>query len=132
MRDPTVLILGKFGCDSEVLNSTHFSYHRRSYFRSRSDEPPVPVFEAIKVRRRFNPTIVITRDISQISSDLIYVLRGGITVEQGYRENLELSKGAFSELVAIQSCTGGFVPRNNIGGSRRRRIGNTVARVTSW
>jgi ATP-binding cassette subfamily B (MDR/TAP) protein 1 len=61
------------------------------------------VFEAIKRWRHGKTTIVITHDLSQISSgDFIYVLKSGRVVEKGYRADLEVGGGAFSAMTKSQ------------------------------
>lgn len=70
------------------------------------------VFEAIKRWRANKTTIVITHDLSQItSSDFVYVLKNGRVAEQGYRHDLEqVPKGHFREMMDAQATTGGFLP----------------------
>lgn len=74
------------------------------------------VFEAIKRWRANKTTIVITHDLSQISSDdFVYVLKGGEVVEQGYRYDLEsIADGEFREMMHTQGATGGFLPEKDI------------------
>ncbi|KAG8758544.1 hypothetical protein FRC14_007972 [Serendipita sp. 396] len=73
------------------------------------------VFEAIKHWRRNRTTIVITHDLSQITSDdFVYVLRDGYLVEQGYRQDLEADQeGEFYEMMTSQGMTGGFLPEKD-------------------
>jgi ATP-binding cassette subfamily B (MDR/TAP) protein 1 len=70
----------------------------------------VLVFEAIKERQKNKTTILITHDLSQITSkDFTYVLKSGFIFEQGYREDLEmLPEGEFRRLLVAQSEAGGF------------------------
>lgn len=73
------------------------------------------VFEAIKRWRVNKTTIVITHDLSQISSsDFVYVLKTGHVVEQGYRYDLETSDGEFRHMMETQGATGGYLPTKNI------------------
>ena len=62
------------------------------------------VFEAIKQWRKNKTTIVITHDLSQIcSEDFVIVMKDGLNVETGYRDDLECMKGGFfSEMAASQ------------------------------
>ncbi|KAF9777526.1 P-loop containing nucleoside triphosphate hydrolase protein [Thelephora terrestris] len=77
LRDPTVLILDEA---TSALDAT-----------SR-----VLVFEAIKQWRKNKTTIVITHDISQIrSEDFVIVMKDGVNVETGYRDDLESMKGGY-------------------------------------
>ncbi|KAL5514601.1 hypothetical protein ACEPAG_1917 [Sanghuangporus baumii] len=102
LRDPTVLVLDE--CTS-ALDAT-----------SR-----VLVFEAIKAWRKNKTTIVITHDLSQITStDFVYVLQDGCVAEQGYRADLEETvispdgreeEGAFRRMMRAQGEQGGFRPR---------------------
>ncbi|KAK7020522.1 P-loop containing nucleoside triphosphate hydrolase protein [Favolaschia claudopus] len=92
LRDPTVLILDEA---TSALDPT-----------SR-----ILVFEAIKRWRKNKTTIVITHDLSQISSsDFVYVLKNGVVAEQGYRYDLETAAGEFSAMMLAQHVTGGFLP----------------------
>ncbi|KAL5520889.1 HST6 [Sanghuangporus sanghuang] len=102
LRDPTVLVLDE--CTS-ALDAT-----------SR-----VLVFEAIKAWRKNKTTIVITHDLSQITStDFVYVLQDGNVAEQGYRADLEETviapdgreeEGALRRMMRAQGEQGGFKPR---------------------
>jgi ATP-binding cassette subfamily B (MDR/TAP) protein 1 len=76
----------------------------------------VLVFEAIKRWRANKTTIVITHDLSQISSsDFVYVLKGGHVVEQGYRYDLEVApQGEFKNMMESQGATGGFLPEKEV------------------
>ncbi|KAJ7632730.1 P-loop containing nucleoside triphosphate hydrolase protein [Roridomyces roridus] len=97
LRDPTVLILDEA---TSALDPT-----------SR-----ILVFEAIKRWRKNRTTIVITHDLSQISSnDFVYVLKLGRVVEQGYRYDLETGAGEFSSMMASQNATGGCLPEKEVG-----------------
>jgi ATP-binding cassette subfamily B (MDR/TAP) protein 1 len=73
------------------------------------------VFEAIKRWRQDKTTVVITHDLSQItSSDFVYVLKNGQVVEQGYRYDLEgTDRGEFREMMNAQVATGGFLPKKS-------------------
>ena len=64
----------------------------------------VLVFEAIKQWRKNKTTIVITHDLSQISpEDFVIVMKDGVNVETGYRDDLEVIKGGhFSEMATSQ------------------------------
>ncbi|KAJ7430740.1 P-loop containing nucleoside triphosphate hydrolase protein [Mycena galericulata] len=96
LRDPTVLILDEA---TSALDPT-----------SR-----ILVFEAIKRWRKNKTTIVITHDLSQISSsDFVYVLKSGCVVEQGYRYDLETASGEFSNMMASQGATGGYLPEKDV------------------
>ena len=88
------------------------------------------VFEAIKAWRRNKTTIVITHDLSQITTaDFVYVLKDGQVVEQGYRSDLEVPvtasprqsffskdreesgfsyRGEFLKMMHVQTAQGGF------------------------
>ncbi len=68
------------------------------------------VFEAIKRQRHNKTTIVITHDLSQISSqDFVYVLKAGECVEQGYRSELEcFEESEFCRMLRVQDVSGGF------------------------
>lgn len=71
-------------------------------------------FEAIKKWRRSKTTVVITHDLSQISSDdFVYVLRSGEVVEQGYRADLEGTSGEFSRMLSVQGSADGFQERTD-------------------
>jgi ATP-binding cassette subfamily B (MDR/TAP) protein 1 len=73
------------------------------------------VFEAIKRWRHGKTTIVITHDLSQISSgDFIYVLKSGRVVEKGYRADLEVGGGEFSAMMKSQGATGGYLPEKDL------------------
>ncbi|KAJ7125492.1 P-loop containing nucleoside triphosphate hydrolase protein [Mycena crocata] len=97
LRDPTVLILDEA---TSALDPT-----------SR-----ILVFEAIKRWRKNKTTIVITHDLSQISSsDFVYVLKDGCVVEQGYRYDLETATGEFGSMMASQGATGGYLPEKAVG-----------------
>ena len=73
------------------------------------------VFEAIKRWRAHKTTVVITHDLSQItSSDFVYVLKGGQVVEQGYRYDLEAGSGEFSEMMESQGGAGGYLPEKRL------------------
>ncbi|KAK0212712.1 P-loop containing nucleoside triphosphate hydrolase protein [Desarmillaria ectypa] len=64
----------------------------------------VLVFEAIKQWRENRTTIVITHDLSQITSkDFVYVLKNGTVIEQGYRADLERSEGEFNAMMGSQA-----------------------------
>ncbi|KIM24333.1 hypothetical protein M408DRAFT_27162 [Serendipita vermifera MAFF 305830] len=104
MRDPTVLILDEA---TSALDAT-----------SR-----LLVFEAIKHWRKKRTTIVITHDLSQITSDdFVYLLKNGVLVEQGFRADLEADPhGEFSKMGASQNLTGGFVPQQDIGTAADRQ-----------
>ena len=67
----------------------------------------VLVFEAIKQWRKNKTTIVITHDLSQIrSEDFVVVMKDGVNVETGYRDDLELMKGGyFREMADSQGAT---------------------------
>ncbi|KAK7683558.1 hypothetical protein QCA50_013394 [Cerrena zonata] len=93
LRNPTVLILDEA---TSALDAT-----------SR-----LLVFEAIKAWRRNMTTVVITHDLSQITSeDFVYVLKGGALVEQGFREDLEkCSDSEFYYMANMQDASGGFLP----------------------
>ena len=67
----------------------------------------VLVFEAIKQWRKNKTTIVITHDLSQIcSEDFVIVMKDGVNVETGYRDDLESMKGGcFSEMAVFQGAT---------------------------
>ncbi|KAJ7172361.1 P-loop containing nucleoside triphosphate hydrolase protein [Mycena filopes] len=96
LRDPTVLILDEA---TSALDPT-----------SR-----ILVFEAIKRWRKNKTTIVITHDLSQISSsDFVYVLKDGVVAEQGYRYDLETAEGEFSSMMASQGATGGYLPEKEL------------------
>ena len=60
------------------------------------------VMEAIRKWRRGKTTIVITHDISEIKEkDYVYVLDGGMVVQEGYRQQLlEDEKGAFASFAS--------------------------------
>jgi len=62
------------------------------------------VFEAIKRWRKNKTTIIITHDLSQICpEDFAIVMKDGVNVETGYRDDLEVMKGGhFSEMAASQ------------------------------
>nr|GAT53256.1 predicted protein [Mycena chlorophos] len=97
LRDPTVLILDEA---TSALDPT-----------SR-----ILVFEAIKRWRKNKTTIVITHDLSQVtSSDFVYVLKQGSVVEQGYRYDLETGDGEFCSMLATQSASGGYLPEKPVG-----------------
>lgn len=67
----------------------------------------VLVFEGIKRWRNNKTTIVITHDLSQITSkDFVYVLGSGTVVEQGYRADLEQAGGEFRQMMDSQGSTG--------------------------
>ncbi|KAH9947813.1 P-loop containing nucleoside triphosphate hydrolase protein, partial [Amylocystis lapponica] len=85
LRNPTVLILDEA---TSALDAT-----------SR-----ILVFEAIKLWRTNLTTIVITHDLSQITlDDFVHVLKDGMLVEQGYRDELEGDKaGEFHRMVATR------------------------------
>ncbi|KAJ7046909.1 P-loop containing nucleoside triphosphate hydrolase protein [Mycena alexandri] len=101
LRDPTVLILDEA---TSALDPT-----------SR-----ILVFEAIKRWRKNKTTIVITHDLSQISSsDFVYVLKNGVVAEQGYRYDLETAAGEFSSMMASQGATGGYLPEKEVDASGR-------------
>ncbi len=73
----------------------------------------VLVFEAVKSHRDRpdRTTIVITHDLSQITSDdFVYVMKDGRVVEQGYRQALEetIVGGEFRRMLDVQTGTGGF------------------------
>ena len=54
-------------------------------------------------------TIVITHDLSQISSDdFVHVLKDGQLVEQGFRHELEAFESEFRRMARTQDATGGF------------------------
>ena len=54
-------------------------------------------------------TIVITHDLSQISSeDFVHVLKDGRLVEQGFRHELESFASEFSTMARTQDADGGF------------------------
>ncbi|TFK81610.1 P-loop containing nucleoside triphosphate hydrolase protein [Polyporus arcularius HHB13444] len=90
LRNPTVLILDEA---TSALDAT-----------SR-----ILVFEAIKRWRRNMTTIVITHDLSQVSSDdFVHVLKDGRLVEQGFRHELESFDSEFSHMACTQDATGGF------------------------
>ncbi|PSR75789.1 hypothetical protein PHLCEN_2v8906 [Hermanssonia centrifuga] len=91
LRDPTILILDEA---TSALDAT-----------SR-----ILVFEAIKRQRHNKTTIVITHDLSQISSqDFVYVLKAGECVEQGYRSELEcFEESEFCRMLRVQDVSGGF------------------------
>ncbi|KAJ7594062.1 P-loop containing nucleoside triphosphate hydrolase protein [Mycena floridula] len=73
------------------------------------------VFEAIKRWRKDKTTIVITHDLSQISgTDFVYVLKDGHVAEQGYRNDLETTKGEFSQMMHSQGSTGDCLPTKDI------------------
>lgn len=75
----------------------------------------VLVFEAIKQWRRGKTTVVITHDLSQITSyDFIYVLKDGSLVEQGYRDDLESAHGEFRRMADAQATTGGCLPEKDV------------------
>ncbi|KAK0504638.1 P-loop containing nucleoside triphosphate hydrolase protein [Armillaria luteobubalina] len=64
----------------------------------------VLVIEAIKQWRENRTTIVITHDLSQITSkDFVYVLKNGTVIEQGYRADLERSEGEFKAMMGAQA-----------------------------
>lgn len=71
------------------------------------------VFEAIKQWRGKKTTIVITHDLSQICpEDFVIVMKDGVNVETGYRDDLECMKGGhFSEMAASQ---GAALPERDI------------------
>jgi ATP-binding cassette subfamily B (MDR/TAP) protein 1 len=71
------------------------------------------VFEAIKQWRKNRTTIVITHDLSQICpEDFVIVMKDGINIETGYRDDLERMKGGhFSEMAASQ---GAALPERDI------------------
>ena len=71
------------------------------------------VFEAIKQWRKNKTTIVITHDLSQIcSEDFVIVMKDGVNVETGYRDDLGCIKGGhFSEMAASQ---GAALPERDI------------------
>ena len=71
------------------------------------------VFEAIKQWRKNKTTIVITHDLSQISpEDFVIVMKDGVNVETGYRDDLECMKGGlFSEMASSQ---GAAIPERDI------------------
>lgn len=73
------------------------------------------VFEAIRHWRKKQTTIVITHDLSQITSDdFVYVLAGGQLVEQGFRQDLETDQeGEFHQMMVSQGMTGGFLPEKD-------------------
>ncbi|CAK5264612.1 unnamed protein product [Mycena citricolor] len=101
LRDPTVLILDEA---TSALDPT-----------SR-----ILVFEAIKRWRKNKTTIVITHDLSQItSSDFVYVLKDGHVAEQGFRYDLEVSGGEFSEMMISQGATGGYLPEKQVDSAMR-------------
>ncbi|TFK71455.1 P-loop containing nucleoside triphosphate hydrolase protein [Pluteus cervinus] len=96
LRDPTVLILDEA---TSALDAT-----------SR-----ILVFEAIKRWRANRSTIIITHDLSQITStDFVYVLKNGRVVEQGYRRDLESTVGEFRNMMVTQLQTGGFLPEKEL------------------
>jgi ATP-binding cassette subfamily B (MDR/TAP) protein 1 len=70
------------------------------------------VFEAIKKWRKNKTTIVITHDLTQITSDdFVFVMRDGMNVEAGYRGDLEEMKtGIFTEMARSQ----GSVPERDL------------------
>ncbi|KAH8833741.1 P-loop containing nucleoside triphosphate hydrolase protein [Flagelloscypha sp. PMI_526] len=99
LRDPTVLVLDEA---TSALDPT-----------SR-----VLVFQAIKRWRAGKTTVVITHDLSQITSkDFIYVLKNGSLVEQGYRDDLENGGGEFRRMVDVQATTGGYLPEKDLDDS---------------
>lgn len=107
LRDPTVLILGRF-C---LLSRPNYLTDRSSDEATSALDATsrILVFEAVKRWRMNKTNIVITHDLSQISdSDFVYVLREGEVVEQGYREDLEEASGEFARMLAVQSLAGGF------------------------
>ena len=54
-------------------------------------------------------TIVITHDLSQISSDdFVHVLKDGRLVEQGFRHELESFVSEFGRMAHTQDAEGGF------------------------
>ncbi|PBK91619.1 P-loop containing nucleoside triphosphate hydrolase protein [Armillaria gallica] len=64
----------------------------------------VLVIETIKQWRENRTTIVITHDLSQITSkDFVYVLKNGTVIEQGYRADLERSGGEFKAMMGSQA-----------------------------
>ncbi|THH28864.1 hypothetical protein EUX98_g5322 [Antrodiella citrinella] len=90
LRNPTVLILDEA---TSALDAT-----------SR-----LLVFAALKRNRINKTTIVITHDLSQISSgDFVYVLKNGELAEQGYRYDLESHHGEFRRMANVQGAIGGF------------------------
>ncbi|TFY75306.1 hypothetical protein EWM64_g8705, partial [Hericium alpestre] len=91
LRDPQVLILDEA---TSALDAT-----------SR-----VLVFEAIKYWRRNKTTIVITHDLSQISStDFVYLLKDGRIAEQGFRADIERTPGGeFRQMMEAQGAQGGL------------------------
>ena len=67
------------------------------------------VFEAMKRWRRNMTTIVITHDLSQISSDdFVHVLKDGKLIEQGFRHELESFESKFTRMARTQDAKGGF------------------------
>ncbi|TBU63518.1 P-loop containing nucleoside triphosphate hydrolase protein [Dichomitus squalens] len=90
LRNPTVLILDEA---TSALDAT-----------SR-----ILVFEAIKRWRQNMTTIVITHDLSQISSDdFVHVLKDGKLIEQGFRHELESFESEFTLMARTQDSEGGF------------------------
>ena len=71
------------------------------------------VFEAIKQWRKNRTTIVVTHDLSQICpEDFVIVMKDGVNVETGYRDDLECMKGGhFSEMATSQ---GAALPERDI------------------
>lgn len=79
----------------------------------------VLVFEAIKKWRRSKTTVVITHDLSQISSDdFVYVLRSGEVVEQGYRVDLEGTSGESSRMLSVKGSVDGLPGADRRGTQR--------------
>ena len=59
--------------------------------------------------RRNMTTIVITHDLSQISSDdFVHVLKDGKLIEQGFRHELESFESEFTRMARTQDAEGGF------------------------
>jgi hypothetical protein len=73
------------------------------------------VFEAMQHWRSGKTTIVITRGLSQISSgDFLHVLKSGRVIEKGYRADLEIGGGTFSEMIKSRALWS-YLPEKDLG-----------------
>ena len=102
LRNPTVLVLGTF--QFHRVPHSSLTIHLDEATSALDATSRVLVFEAIKQWRKNKTTIVITHDLSQICpEDFVIVMKDGVNVETGYRDDLECMKGGhFNEMAISQ------------------------------